>query len=307
MAYAATVLPVMIASPGDVHEERQAARDIIHDWNYIHSLSTNSVLMPVGWETHSSPDLSGRAQELINERVLADCDLLVGIFWTRLGTPTGKSASGSVEEIERHLDAGKPAMVYFSTKPIVPDQFESTQYHAVKEFKKWCQDKGLTQTYDGLDDFKSKFRRELQITILKHPYLQSLLLRAIETASESPTGPLAGGLTGSIPPMPSAGLGLTDEAKELLREAAQDRSGHILTISVMGGRWIQTNGKKLGLSDDPRTQAKWKHGLDQLIDAGFVESRGHKGEVFAVTARGYELAEQLSAPEGPGKTDDQLS
>jgi hypothetical protein len=38
------------------------------------------LLHPVGWETHSSPDLSAPAQELINDRVLKDC--------------------GSVEEIE---------------------------------------------------------------------------------------------------------------------------------------------------------------------------------------------------------------
>lgn len=294
MSYAATVMPVMIASPGDVHEERQSAREIIHDWNYIHSLSTNSVIMPVGWETHSSPDLSGRAQELINERVLADCDLLVGIFWTRLGTPTGKSASGSVEEIERHLLAGKPAMIYFSTKPIAPDQFEAQQYQAVKEFKQWCQDRGLTQTYDSIDDFREKFRRELQIIILRNAYLQSILKRAVAGDPIGTTMPLPGGSAEPLP-VPAVGLGLTEEAKELLREAAQDRSGHILTINVMGGRWIQTNGRKFGVSDDPRIQAKWKRGIDQLIDAGFVESRGNKGEVFAVTASGYELAEQLGS------------
>jgi hypothetical protein len=27
-------------------------------------------------------------QKIINKRILKDADLLVGIFWTRLGTPT---------------------------------------------------------------------------------------------------------------------------------------------------------------------------------------------------------------------------
>ena len=44
--------------------------------------------MPVGWETHSSPDLGAPAQEQINERILEHCDLLIAVFWTRLGTPT---------------------------------------------------------------------------------------------------------------------------------------------------------------------------------------------------------------------------
>src|SRR5713101_1313849 len=105
MPYQATVLPIMIASPGDVLEAREVAREAIHEWNYVNSYSANAVLMPVGWETHSSPELGERPQELINERLLKDCDLLVGVFWTRLGTPTGKSPSGTVEEIQRHLDS----------------------------------------------------------------------------------------------------------------------------------------------------------------------------------------------------------
>jgi hypothetical protein len=74
--------------------------------------------LPVGWEMHSAPDLAGRPQELINDRVLKDCDLLGGIFWTRLGTPTGESASGTVEEIKEHLAAGKASydLLFVSTR-----------------------------------------------------------------------------------------------------------------------------------------------------------------------------------------------
>ena len=111
MPFSATVLPVMIASPGDVNEYRSYARDILHEWNYIHSVANSVVLMPFGWETHSSPELGATPQDLINDRILEDCDLLLGIFWTRLGTPTGKASSGTVEEIRRHVQAGKPAMV----------------------------------------------------------------------------------------------------------------------------------------------------------------------------------------------------
>ena len=69
----------MIASPGDVLNERASAREIIHGWNYVNATSRKVVLMPVGWESHSSPDLAGRPQAILNEKVLRDCDLLVGI------------------------------------------------------------------------------------------------------------------------------------------------------------------------------------------------------------------------------------
>ena len=103
---------------GDVAEERQVIREMIHEWNDINSARSKVMLTPIGWETHTSPELGVRPQELINQRLLVDCDLLIGVFWTRLGSPTGNEASGTVEEIHRHLNAGKPAMIYFSSKPV---------------------------------------------------------------------------------------------------------------------------------------------------------------------------------------------
>lgn len=39
MPYSAAIFNVMIASPGDVAQERELARDIINEWNAIHSRS----------------------------------------------------------------------------------------------------------------------------------------------------------------------------------------------------------------------------------------------------------------------------
>src|SRR5262245_20344643 len=103
MAYKADVLKVVIASPGDVSPERLAATAIIHEWNIVHSADRATVLLPVLWETHSSPAMGDRAQGIINEQLIHDADLMVAIFWARLGTPTGKAVSGTVEEIEEHL------------------------------------------------------------------------------------------------------------------------------------------------------------------------------------------------------------
>lgn len=80
MSYNAQVFNVMIASPGDVASERSIIRDVIYEWNAVHSQSRNFVLMPIGWESHSSPEMSGTAQEIINNQVLEKCDLLVGVF-----------------------------------------------------------------------------------------------------------------------------------------------------------------------------------------------------------------------------------
>ena len=70
----------MLASPSDVNEERQVAREIILDWNNINSASRSIVLLPIGWEYNSVPTMGDRPQEIINRQVLKNADLLVGIF-----------------------------------------------------------------------------------------------------------------------------------------------------------------------------------------------------------------------------------
>lgn len=66
MATDAVVVPVMIASTGDVLEERAIVKKTINTWNSINALHERVVLLPLSWETNAAPDLSGRAQGLIN-------------------------------------------------------------------------------------------------------------------------------------------------------------------------------------------------------------------------------------------------
>ena len=100
MAYSANVYNVLIASPSDVAEERQLVRQDVYSWNELHSRDLNVVLLPVSWETHIAPQLGDRPQGIINKELVDISDALIGIFWTRLGSPTGVEASGTVEEIK---------------------------------------------------------------------------------------------------------------------------------------------------------------------------------------------------------------
>lgn len=283
MAFTATVLSVMIASPSDVTEERNLIRDIIHEWNDLNSKSTECVLLPVGWETHSAPDLNGRAQESINKSV-EHCDLLVGVFWTRLGTPTGDFESGTVEEIKRHISGGKPAMVYFSTAPVAPQSLDPKQYEALKEFKNWCYGQGLVDTYDHISDFSDKFRRHIQMKVRDNPELAKRILKTELSLSKDP----AQGREMSLIER------LSDEAKRLLTEAAKDSQGTISHMRFDGGQVIQTNGINFAVSNDRRSIARWEAALGQLQSEGLVVERGTRGVVFEMTATGYEVADALS-------------
>lgn len=167
MPHTAKVYKVMLASPGDVATERQVIREVVHEWNTVHSEDRDIVLMPVGWESHSSPSMGDRPRAIINRQVLAECDLSIAVFWTRLGSPTGKSPSGTVEEIEEHLKVGKPAMIYFSSAPVHPESVERKQYKALLHFKEQCRKRGLVESYDSISEFKEKLRRQLAQTVIR--------------------------------------------------------------------------------------------------------------------------------------------
>lgn len=88
---------MLIASPADVGDERLVIPEVINEWNAVSAFRAKSLLMPVKWETHTYPAMGDRPQAVINEQIVKDCDLLVGIFWTRIGTQTGVSVSGTAE------------------------------------------------------------------------------------------------------------------------------------------------------------------------------------------------------------------
>ncbi len=282
MAYKATIIPIMIATPGDVSEEREIIRSVIHDWNDVNAATAKIMLSPIGWETHSSPELGARPQELINSRVLKECDLLVGVFWTRLGTPTGKSASGTVEEIEEHLKAGKPAMIYFSSAPVAPQSIDAVQFNEVQIFKEKCKGLGLIEQYENLEQFKGKLSKQLQVCLNQNDYLKNIIKPKIKvTTTES-----------SINPEQENTYNLSPDAKELLKAAASNEDGTILKAEYIGGRHVQAGDKQFGGSN-ARESAKWETALNQLIIRGLVVARGYKGQVFELTHRGWSVADNL--------------
>jgi hypothetical protein len=147
MAYEGRVYRVLIASPSDVEDEREAAVRVIQEWNDLYSYTRKIVLLPLRWETHTAPEYGTRPQEVINRAIVDQCDLLVGIFWTRLGSPTGIAESGTLEEIERVGKAGKPIMLYFSRVPIDPERIDASQNERLKEFKTKSYPQGLVENF----------------------------------------------------------------------------------------------------------------------------------------------------------------
>jgi hypothetical protein len=151
MPFPATVLRVLIASPSDTQDERDLLRQVIREWNDDHTEDTGTVLLPVLWETHSLPEMGDRPQAILNRQLVEKCDILVGAFWTRLGTPTGEEPSGTVEEIRKSVKDGKPVLLYFSDQPAAPSTVDTAQMDALRDFQEECRSEGVVFTYNSLD------------------------------------------------------------------------------------------------------------------------------------------------------------
>lgn len=270
----------MLASPSDVDEERQIAREIILDWNNIHSSTRKIVLLPLSWDYNSIPTIGDRPQGIVNTQVLRNADILVGIFWTRIGTPTGNAISGTVEEIEEHVKLRKSTMLYFSNKLVIPSRIDHEQYNAVKNLKTEYQAKGLTEDFDSLSDFRLKFQRHLSMKLNEKEY-QSITNEVPESDPDfNPT---------------ETRHSLSYDAKILLKEASKDAAGEIVKVGFVGGGFtIQTNGQQLNKDYSPRTTAKWLAAMDELLNYDLITSAGYEAEIFHITDKGYRVADELN-------------
>lgn len=277
MAYQATILNVMIASPSDVAEERQLVRDAIYEWNAIHSKQFGVMLNPVGWETHVAPEMGSRPQEIINKRILNNSDILLAIFWTRLGTETGEYVSGTVEEISKHINSQKLTSIYICDKPIPPSQITEQYQKLQVQIKEWMPS-GVLDFYNDLSSFKQKIKDHLSLHIQQNEYIQTIVdeLNSNHTPIESSTKK-------TIEP--------SDEMIQILLNAGNAES-QIHFRRYLGGQSLFVGKLDLNLNK-ARELAKWKDALNELENLGLINDRGFKGELFDLTQEGWKAFDQL--------------
>lgn len=165
MSYSATVYRILIASPSDVSEEREVTTRLIQNWNDVHSFSKKIVLLPLKWETHSTPTYEIRPQEAINKQLVDSADLVIGLFWTKIGSDTGIEISGTIEEIKRAASNGKDVMIYFSKRGIDPSEINLKQLESLNNFKKEVYKNALIESFNSVIDFRDKLNRQLEYKI----------------------------------------------------------------------------------------------------------------------------------------------
>jgi hypothetical protein len=156
---------VFLSAPADVISEYEIVSGILREWNVQHGQALGVRVELVHWRTHTYPATGRRAQALINKQAFDQSDIVVGIFWTKFGTPTGRYGSGTEEELRRGITQNKSVMVYFSRIPPPSGQGQPLQASKITAFKEKLGKKALYWEFSSLDGFERDFRNHLAMAM----------------------------------------------------------------------------------------------------------------------------------------------
>jgi len=160
----------MLGCPGDIEDEVDIFFREVQRWNEQHGEEYGVMLLPKHWSTHAHPQLGERAQGIINTQLSDKADILIAIFWSRLGTETGIAPSGTAEEIMRFYESGRPVKLYFSenanlSPSKIADRKFVKEFERLSKFRKQSEELGLYDSFKDSSDFSKKLERHLMLEV----------------------------------------------------------------------------------------------------------------------------------------------
>lgn len=173
MPITTTFYRIFLASPSDVKEERATVKKVVDEINLGNYAINGIKLELIAWETHTYPSIGVDAQDVINEQIADNYDIFIGIMWSRFGSPTVRSESGTKEEFERAFDRHKAnsdqvkVLFYFKTAPISLKDIDLDGLTKIKGFQSQLSSQGVYyKEFNQVDEFEQLLRLNL-ISVLK--------------------------------------------------------------------------------------------------------------------------------------------
>lgn len=163
------ILQIVLSSPGDVEEERKVMEAVIDELNRGVAADRKLRLELSRWETDAYPGFHAEGPQGLIDPILRieDCDILLGIFWKRFGTPTKDALSGTEHEIRTAIKSWgqykRPQiMIYFKEAEFFPQtEEEATQLGLVMRFREGFPKEGLYWPFKDVTEFEWFARNHL--------------------------------------------------------------------------------------------------------------------------------------------------
>lgn len=152
----------MIGCPSNIQQEVNIAKQIIIEWTCTNAELHKIALLPLHWSTDSYPVIGQHPQKELNQQIVEKSDMLICIFGAKVGTPTDTAESGSIEEIDEHIKAGKHVMVFFrnniNISKVNPDELKK-----LNDFKNRVKTSCMWAKYQDERDFGEILRKKLTL------------------------------------------------------------------------------------------------------------------------------------------------
>jgi hypothetical protein len=159
-----THLKVAVVSPTDVLEERKSLEEVFDELNRSIASEKGFHLELVSWEKDAYPRFHEQGpQGAIDESLrIPDCEIVIGMFWARFGTPVSDASSGTEHELRIAYNSWKekkrPHIMLYFKEPFPPAKTleELDQLRKVLEFKQTFPQEALYGEYLDVDEFRRK-------------------------------------------------------------------------------------------------------------------------------------------------------
>jgi len=275
---------IFISSPSDVAEERKVAAELIEQELAKREAFREPLKLDVFRydDPHSdTPFLADRsAQRSVDQRLQsADAEIIVAILWARMGTPVRDPTdpaivlyqSGTEQEIEEALRAGREVLVYFRRgERSLPDKDDDVaevleQRRKVRAFRERLVQHGRgVNDYRDVGDFKLRLAQHLD-QLLTRIRDVSLGTAPQKTTALKPcwTGDPYPGLRSFEPEEAPIFFGRSDETAELVRWVVADGRRFVAVIGASGSG--KSSLVKAGLVP---ARPEWPSAIVRLTDAG---------------------------------------
>ncbi|MEM9272887.1 MAG: DUF4062 domain-containing protein [Cyanobacteria bacterium P01_F01_bin.143] len=162
------LLKIFLASPSDVSRERKYVLEVVEELDKSIAI-TNGLTIQVVSSDSAFPGYGQDGQTVLNKQIgrMKEYDLFLGIMWSRIGTPTPRSISGTAEEYDRAVRAynryEKPQIWFYfrELKAKLDTKEKLEQADGVIKFKKKVQRKALVREYKMPSNFRDRFRQDM--------------------------------------------------------------------------------------------------------------------------------------------------
>jgi hypothetical protein len=232
MANSRKFVQIFLGSPGDLKEERQAAKGVVDTFNKQWAEYFGIQVELVGWEDTVSR--YGRPQETIN-RDLDRCEAFIGVMYRRWGSPPdndGSFTSGFEEEFERsvasHGRTGRPDISLFFKEidlELLKDPGDDLKKVLAFKERIISEKKILFETFSTLREFEDRISNCITryVQRLKTEEAQQLSNETKARSSDDPAGGGSSTATQRDTPLTTEGAHFV---REFVNKSERDRPTH---------------------------------------------------------------------------------